>query len=385
MQGKIIAMLAVAAAVLSGCVCMLNSAEATEEIQDGSSTHPYLKTVSIPTGQTKTVYISVNLAAFEFVQIGDGYYIDYGVGYSKNQINGRLTEDNGKIPTWPTSKTTLDTEHLTIKPIQVDLNGNFGFAITLNSSSNSECVVDVCLNLISMSVFQCINYKIKVVEQAAESYELTFPNVTINSDYLFSTQGTLKVGGSKVTDLSKYSFYAVGLYSGIIIHNDLSIKGLADLSDSQWASGKPITFKVAITDTESKSTVVVDAVINYTISPSVSSLNFTVNSGSDKVLDGLSTETKISVLSGTALTLEVMDGTEASVVYTGENSSLKTAQITSTTSTPGKQALSTLGNGTYEIFLSKSGISDEKVITINVLGSLTALNSIRVSCAPLSR
>ncbi len=370
-------MLTVAAAVLAGCACMSNSSEATEQIQDGASAHPYLKTVSISIGQTKIVYIPVNLAALEFVQKGDGYCIDYGVGQFKHQIDGRLAADNGRIPTWPTSETALDTEHLTINPIRLDSNGNFGFAITLNSSGGTECVVDVCLNVISGSVFQCISYKIKVVEQAAESYGSAFPDVAINGNDPSPTEGTPKVGGSEVPDVGGYVSCAVGPNSGTTADDDPSTKVLADSGDSQRTNGKPITLKVAITDTESKSAVVVDAVIDH-----VSSLKFDIVGGSDRVGDGNSPEVKISVTSGTALTIEVTDGAEVSVAYAGGNSDVMTAKILSKTSAD-KLIPGIHGNCMDMHVPAEPGISDEKA-TDKIIGPSTVPNSIHVRCAPLS-
>lgn len=369
-------MLTVAAAVLAGCACMSNSSEATEQIQDGSSAHPYLKTVSISVCQTKIVYIPVNLAAFEFVQNGDGYCIDYGVGQFKHQIDGRLAAENGRIPTWPTSETALDTEHITINPIRLDSNGNFGFAITLNSSGGTECVVDVCINVISESVVQCINYKIKVVEKAAESCGSAFPDVTIDGNDPAPTRGTPKVCGSEVPDVGGYASCAAGPHSGTTADDDPSAKGLADVGNSQRTNGKPITLKVAITDTESKSAAVVDAVFD-----NASSLKFDIVGGSDRVVDGNSPEVKISVTSGTVLTIELTDGAEVSVAYAGENPSVMTAKILSKTSAD-KQILGIHGNGEDMYISAEPGISDEKA-TDKVIGPSTSPNSIHVSCAPL--
>ena len=144
-----------------------------------------------------------------------------------------------------------------------------------------------------------------------------------------------------------------------------------------------MSFKVVISDKSGNSSVVVDTSVKYTISSTISSLTYSITSGDETKLDNNSTETTVSVLSGTALVLNVTNGTEASVVYTDESSKVSTKMLYSTTSAPGQQTLNTSGNGTYQIILSKTGTTEQKIVTVNVIGSMTALNSIRVTCAPL--
>lgn len=369
------------AILLSGFMVMVNSSEGASESGNGTSESPYTKTVSIPSGGTKVVYISLNLTAFDFVKKGDGYYIEYGIGHIKSQVDGRLTENGGQLPAW-SNDSAVTSETLSVKPIKVDDTGTFGLVLILNSSCTGDCSVDLSFNVISYSVSQTIYYKFNIIEEATTTYSLSFSDVVIDSDGLFSTKGTLKVGGNSV-DLSNYRFYAVGLYPGIAIHNDLSITGRADMDDEKWNGGNSMSFKVAITDVSSKSTVVVDSVIKYSISASVSSLSFTITSGDSKMLDNNSGVNEISVRSGTPLILNVQSGTEATVVYADEQSQVSTKTIYSTASVSGKQILNTSGNGTYSIVLSKSGTADTRTITINVVGSLTAINSIRVTCGPL--
>ncbi len=385
MRSKVFALAIVLALLSAGIAVTTNSSEGTDSVQNGTKDNPYLKSVSIPVGGTKVVYISLNLTAFEFVKKDDGYRIEYvlDTGGSGN-IDARLSADNGSLPSWPETNKTLASDYFSVKPIKADDNGTFGFIISLKKSCTTGCFVNVLFNITSLSVTQLMYYKINVIEEASTSYSLTFDDVALDSDGLFSTRGTLKVGGESVSDLSNYSFYAVGLYPGIAIHNDLTITGRADVTTEKWSGGSPMSFKVVICDKSSNSSVVVDTSVKYTISPTLSSLTYSITSGDETKLDNNSSETTLSVLSGTPLVLNVTNGTEASVVYTDEASKVSTKMLYSTTSAPGQQTLNTSGNGTYQIVLSKTGSTEQEVVTINVIGSMTALNSIRVTCAPLS-
>ena len=383
MSRKIISTIMVLALLIAGVVVVTNSSEGTDTVQNGTKDSPYLKSVSMPVGGTKVVYISLNLTAFEFVKKDDGYHIDYSLNPGGNgYIDMRLSADNGSLPSWPETDKTLASNDFSVKPIKADDKGTFGFVISLKKSCTGSYVT-VCFNITSMSVTQLMYYKINVIEEASTSYSLTFSDVALDSDGIFSSKGELKVGGESVSDLSNYSFYAVGLYPGVAIHNDLTITGRADISTAEWSSGSPMSFKVVISDKSGNSSVVVDTSVKYTISSTISSLTYSITSGDETKLDNNSTETTVSVLSGTALVLNVTNGTEASVVYTDESSKVSTKMLYSTTSAPGQQTLNTSGNGTYQIILSKTGTTEQKIVTVNVIGSMTALNSIRVTCAPL--
>lgn len=382
MNRKMIATTIVAVLSMTCLLVTLNSTEGASETQDGTSEHPFLKTVSVPKGGTKVVYVSINLTAFEFVKMDDGIFIGYGIPGEMKHISQVITnESNPVLQEW-----TTDTFHsigsMNVRVLKVDDTGMYGFEIKLTDTVSAGAYFDAYFKTCSYGVSQTINYKFNVIEESTTSYTLTFSDVTIDSDGLFSSQGTLLVGGNPA-NLSNYSFYASGLYPGIAIHNDLSITGRADLDNTKWASGNPIDFKVTICDISSKSIITVDTSVKYNISSSVPMLNFKFSSGSDLLLDNTSSESEISVLSGTALVLKVESGTEASVVYTDDSSQVTTKTIYSTSSSPGEQTLNTSGNGSYKVFISKTGTTAEKVVTINVVGSLTALNSIRVTCAPL--
>lgn len=383
MEKRIVALIAVLALLFAGIVVTTNSSEGAEDVPDGTEAHPYVQNVSIPVGGTKVVYITLNLTAFEFVKKGDGYHISYGVGSETKKVEAKLDVDNGSIPDWSESN-TITRADISVKPIKVDEYGTFGFSLTLNSSSAAAaCSVDLCFSIISLSVVQSIYYKINVTEESSTSYEVTFPDVTLNSDGLIDVQGTLKVGNVLQDDLSNYSFYAVGLYPGVAIHNDLTITGRADTTTSAWSSGSPMEFKVVISDKNSKSTVTVDSSVKYTITPTDSTLNFSIVSGTDTKLDNNSTETSVSILSGTELVLNVTGGTEASVVFTDSSSKVSTRMLYSTATTAGQETLDTDGNGSYQIVLTKAGSTEQKTVTVNIIPSMVAMNSIRVTCGPL--
>ncbi len=373
----------VLALLVAGVVVTTNSSEGTDTEQKGTSEHPYLKSVSIPAGGTKVVYISLNLTAFEFVKADDGIYIKYGAEGTWSTVNQSVSdESNPTLSDW-TDNHSYSKGKLQVRSLKVDDTGMYGFEIKLTESSITSESFDVEFKIRSYKVDQYLYYRINVIEETTTSYSLSFSDVTLDSDGLFSSKGILTVGEKSVSDLSNYRFYAVGLYPGVAIHNDLTITGRADISTAEWSSGSPMSFKVVISDKSGNSSVVVDTSVKYTISSTISSLTYSITSGDETKLDNNSTETTVSVLSGTALVLNVTNGTEASVVYTDESSKVSTKMLYSTTAAPGQQTLNTSGNGTYQIILSKTGTTEQKIVTVNVIGSMTALNSIRVTCAPL--
>ena len=373
----------VLALLIAGVVVTTNSSEGTDTEQKGTSEHPYLKSVSIPAGGTKVVYISLNLTAFEFVKADDGIYIKYGAEGTWSTVNQSVSdESNPTLSDW-TDNHSYSKGKLQVRSLKVDDTGMYGFEIKLTESSITSESFDVEFKIRSYKVDQYLYYRINVIEETTTSYSLSFSDVALDSDGIFSSKGELKVGGESVSDLSNYSFYAVGLYPGVAIHNDLTITGRADVTTEKWSGGSPMSFKVVISDKSGNSSVVVDTSVKYTISSTISSLTYSITSGDETKLDNNSTETTVSVLSGTALVLNVTNGTEASVVYTDESSKVSTKMLYSTTATPGQQTLNTSGNGTYQIILSKTGTTEQKIVTVNVIGSMTALNSIRVTCAPL--
>ena len=373
----------VLALLIAGVVVTTNSSEGTDTVQNGTKDSPYLKSVSIPAGGTKVVYISLNLTAFEFVKADDGIYIKYGAEGTWSTVNQSVSdESNPTLSDW-TDNHSYSKGKLQVRSLKVDDTGMYGFEIKLTESSITSESFDVEFKIRSYKVDQYLYYRINVIEETTTSYSLSFSDVTLDSDGLFSSKGILTVGEKSVSDLSNYRFYAVGLYPGVAIHNDLTITGRADISTAEWSSGSPMSFKVVISDKSGNSSVVVDTSVKYTISSTISSLTYSITSGDETKLDNNSTETTVSVLSGTALVLNVTNGTEASVVYTDESSKVSTKMLYSTTATPGQQTLNTSGNGTYQIILSKTGTTEQKIVTVNVIGSMTALNSIRVTCAPL--
>lgn len=380
MKNKLLTVLVVGALVLTSVVLAVGGTDGTDDVQNGSSEHPYIQQVSIPSGGSKTVYVSLNLTAFKFTTIGDGYYIQFGHDLLMKSIRCSVVSGSNTLTGWPEDD-TQNVEGLTIKLTKVDETGVFGFTIKLLDSSKTT-FFNAIFSITSQGVTQSIYYKFNIIEEAPTSYSLTFTKPTIGVDGLFSSQGTLLVGGNTV-DMSKYRFYAVGLKPGISIHNNLTVTGRADLSSSVWSGSSTMPVKVAVTDLEHKTTVVVDAAIDYTISSSVSTLDFRFTSGDDELLNGSSSNTEISLLSGTALSLTVSSGTEASIVYTDTETGMTQKTIYSTASVPTTQVLNTSGNGTYQVIFTKTGSGEEKVVFVNIVGSLTPLNSIRVTCGPI--
>ncbi len=382
MNRKTIVMTLVAVLCMTCLLATMNSSEGASETQDGSPERPFLKSVSIPKGGAKVAYVSLNPTAFEFFQTDDGISIGYGIPNQMRYVNQKITEESKPALQEWVSDSFHPIGNMNVRVLKVDDTGIYGFEIKLTGTLSSAVYFDAYFTICSHGVSQTTHYKFNVIEDSTTTYSLTFSDVTIDSDGLFSSQGTLLVDG-KSADLSNYALYATGLYPGITIHNDQSITDRAEIGSSKRADGTQIDFKVTVYDISNKSLVTVDSTIKYSIRPPVPTLNFNLSSESDILLTDSSIKTEISVLSGTDLILNVGSGTEATVIYTDETSQVSTRTIHSTASTPGKLTLDTSGNGSYMILLSKSESTALKIVTVDVVGSLTALNSIYVTCAPL--
>ena len=263
-----------------------------------------------------------------------------------------------------------------------DNNGMFSVAVTYLGDDLTDHF-NVKVKVKSYGYQQEISYLFNIHIISPHTYSITFDSPMLDEGGLFEAHGTLTADGIEVDDLTNYRFYAVGLHSGVMIHNDLTVRGRADITQQPWSSLTPMNLTIAVSDVTDNTTQITTASISYTISRSALSISYQITSGNDTLISPELTTSELVLMAGTPLTVHVEEGTEASVVYTS-NSGMTQKKIYSSETDPAEQILNTSGNGTYLVHFSRYGCEQTKTVSITLIGSLKPINSIRVTCGPAS-
>ena len=349
---------------------------------DSDADQPITKELSIAKGETKVAYFAFNLTAFEFFDVGDGYSIQFGKDSTTKTVSCSVPELSldHQLTAWPvdTSKTTLNVSSLHLELAKFDDYGMFSIAVTNNGDEPTN-YFNVKIFVRSYGFTQTIEYRFNITVPTVTEYSIEFDSPVLDLEGLFTSNGTLKRDGETVTDLSNYRFYALGLFNGVTIHNDLKVVGRADVTLSPWKNLTPMDLTIAITDVSAKTTSIVEATITYSMDPTLYDLNYQITSGNDVLISNTLPNSDITLLSGTPLLLRVSDGTEASILYMSDAGMTQSTLYSTATHAP-EQSLNTTGNGTYQVHFSRYASNETKTVTITVIGSLTPINSIRVTC-----
>ena len=353
---------------------------------DAVNDSPVTKDIYMLKGETRVAYFSFNLTAFEFKTPGDGYEISFGKDSSMKTISCTIPDDlvDYTLSPWPTdvTKTLFDIPVMSLKLAKYDNKGMFTISVTYTGDElidHFNVKVKVC----SYGYTQEINYLFNIHITPPHTYSITFDTPQLDEGGLFAAHGTLTADGNEIEDLSKYRFYAVGLYDGVTIHNDLTVTGRADTSKKPWSDQTPMNLTIAVSDTTDQTTQITTASISYTISRSVLNISYSITSGNDILIAPEKVESELILMSGTPLTVHVEEGTEASVVYTS-SAGMTQKKIYSSEEESAEQILNTSGNGTYLVHFSRYGCEQTKTVSITLIGSLKPINSIRVTCGPAS-
>ena len=271
---------------------------------------------------------------------------------------------------------------MNLKLGKFDNNGMFTVTITYLGDDLTDHF-NVKIKVWSYGYVQEISYLFNLHITAPHTYSIAFDSPQLSEDGLFEAHGTLTADGVEVDDLSKYRFYAVGLHSGVMIHNDLTITGRADITQQPWSNLTPMNLTIAVSDVSDNTTQITTASVSYTISRSALSISYGITSGNDTLISPDLPTSELVLMSGTPLTVHVEEGTEASLVYTS-SSGMTQKKIYSTEEDSAEQILNTSGNGTYLVHFSRYGCEQTKTVSITLIGSLKPINSIRVTCGPAS-
>ena len=364
------------------CACPIVNTNTSEAVNDS----PVTEDIYMIKGETRIAYFSFNLTAFEFKYTGDGYCIIFGKNQETTMISSSILESSldGSLSAWPTnsSETTLSLSTMTLALSKYDDNGMFSIAVTYTGNEMNDSF-SVKVRVKSYGYTQEISYLFNIHITPPHTYSITFDTPQLDEGGLFAAHGTLTADGNEIEDLSKYRFYAVGLYDGVTIHNDLTVTGRADTSKKPWSDQTPMNLTIAVSDTTDQTTQIATASISYTISRSVLDISYSITSGNDILIAPEKVESELILMSGTPLTVHVEEGTEASVVYTS-SAGMTQKKIYSSEEESAEQILNTSGNGTYLVHFSRYGCEQTKTVSITLIGSLKPINSIRVTCGPAS-
>ena len=376
----------VTCSILVIAVMLCASSLSCTNTSEAANNAPVTNDIYMLKGETRVAYFSFNLTAFDFKNLGDGYEISFGKDSNTKTVSCTIPNagGDGTLSPWPTdtSKTSMSLSTMNLVLNKYDNNGMFAIATTYIGEELSDHF-NVKVKVKSYGYVQEISYLFNIHITAPHIYSITFDSPQLSEDGLFEAHGTLTADGVEVDDLSKYRFYAVGLHSGVMIHNDLTITGRADITQQPWSNLTPMHLTLAVSDVSDNTTQITTASVSYTISRSALSISYGITSGNDTLISPDLPTSELVLMSGTPLTVHVEDGTEASLVYTS-SSGMTQKKIYSTEEDSAEQILNTSGNGTYLVHFSRYGCEQTKTVSITLIGSLKPINSIRVTCGPAS-
>ena len=363
------------------CACPIVNTNTSEAVNDS----PVTEDIYMIKGETRIAYFSFNLTAFEFKYQGDGFSLVFGKDNETKTVFCTLPNSSAtELSPWPSGldDRTIVIDKMTLVLDKYDNCGMFTIAVTYNGDALSD-YFNVTARVKSYGFTQSVSYLFNIHLTAPHTYAITFDTPQLDEGGLFAAHGTLTADGNEIEDLSKYRFYAVGLYDGVTIHNDLTVTGRADTSKKPWSDQTPMNLTIAVSDTTDQTTQITTASISYTISRSVLNISYSITSGNDTLVAPEISDNELILMSGTPLTVHVEEGTEASVVYTS-SAGMTQKKIYSSEEESAEQILNTSGNGTYLVHFSRYGCEQTKTVSITLIGSLKPINSIRVTCGPAS-
>ena len=205
--------------------------------------------------------------------------------------------------------------------------------------------------------------------------------ITQYSNFAFGDMPVSKLyQGETLVDRKNYQFFAIGLYPGISVHNDLTITGIADDTDTRWLTTNSISFTIVATDKVTHEVFVSSAKVNFTYDHTFETpIEFSLKEGGKELINERSSNKSVSVLENADLTLSLNHGTSAEVVYSDENGVEKKYLWTPSTGTL-NSPIATNGAGKYDVTLKQLDGSTD-MFSVNVIATLVPVNKIYVTCS----
>jgi len=250
--------------------------------------------------------------------------------------------------------------------------------LTLTDCSNNSFFVKYWVR--SYGIEQTVYYRYNITYTIPLPHVITFEPVVIRSDGVFSTQGTMTYD-DEPCDLSKFKFYATGLYRGLTLKDGLILGGYVDSTDTRWANNSSMNLQILITDTTTGKVSLESVTVNYSFRQAPETVIFSLKEDGVTKLSNNSDGRSLAVLAGADLKLTLDEGTNATVFFQGDNGLEKRFMLSSMID-QSEQALPTDGAGRYLISMRQlDGTTDQ--VTVSVISALIPMNKIILTCSPI--
>ena len=355
----------------------------SDAAKDGRSMANAITTdVQIEYNETDMRLINTNFDLFDFVYEGDGYSITIIQDSINSSVSHILTNDGESlqfVDGWSQKNDfVVELRGLIITLIKWDTTCNISLLTHLVDYSNNTFFVKYWVK--SYGIEQEYYYRYNVSYMLPLPHEITFEPVAIRSDGVFSTQGTMTYD-DEPCDLSKFKFYATGLYRGLTLKDGLILGGYVDTTDPRWAANSSMDLQILVTDTLTGKVSLETVKVNYSFVQGPETVVFSIKEDGVTKLSNNSEGRSIAVLAGSDLKLTLDEGTNATVFFQGENGLEKRFMLSSMIDQP-EQALPTDGAGRYVINMRQlDGNTDQ--VTVSVISTLIPMNKIILTCSPI--
>ena len=379
--GRVTAIIAVVLMIVPAAVAI--DVPASDAAKDGSSLASAIPVnVELLYEETQVRVINTNMNLFDFVYAGDGYSITIIQDPISVSVEHILTNTENGLQindTWPQNNDkSIDLNRLNVRLIKRDDFSNISLLLTLTDCANVSFFVKYWVK--SYGIEQTIFYRYNISYTLPQPHVITFEPVVIRSDGVFSTQGTMTYD-DEPCDLSKFKFYATGLYRGLTLKDGLILGGYVDSTDTRWANNSSMNLQILITDTTTGKVSLEQVTVNYSFRQAPETVIFSLKEDGVTKLSNNSDGRSLAVLAGADLKLTLDEGTNATVFFQGDNGLEKRFMLSSMID-QSEQALPTDGAGRYLISMRQlDGTTDQ--VTVSVISALIPMNKIILTCSPI--
>ncbi len=356
------------------------TSEGTDNLDGRTKETAIYKNINLDVNETKILYFNSNIKGYEFKQVGDGYSYSIEQATEIEKLEYTLTDLVGLnfTNTWPSSGGKLvSLDNAQIEMYRNGDNAGLSLAVTLTNTTSVDFYLK--FSVTSFGITQNFYYKIHVTYDPPEQYTFKFLKATANIEGNFFTQGYI-FRDTDALDYKQFRYFAVGLYSGISIHSDLSVSGVIDESDTRWLTTTSIPFTIVATNVDTHEVFVSSATIPFTYDRGFEmDIEFTVKEGGKKLITEQSTDKSVTVLENADLTLTVNHGTSAEILYSNADGVQK-KYLWTPSDNERSSLIATNGAGKYDVILRQLDGSTD-MFSVNVIATLVPVNKIYVTCS----
>ena len=379
--GRVTAIVAVVLMIVPAAVVI--DVPASDAAKDGRSMANAIPVdIQLEYQETDVRLINTNLQLFDFVQAGDGYSISIIKEPTTVSVSHTLSNNEGElqvIDTWPSDNIkTVNFNGVSVQIQKRDNFSNIALLVQLTAYTNNTFFVKYWVK--SYGIEQEYYYRYNITYMMPLAHEISFEPVVIRSDGVFSTHGSMTYD-DEPCDLSKFKFYATGLYRGLTLKDGLILGGYVDTTDPRWAANNSMDLQILVTDTTTGKVSLSNVTVNYSFREASETVIFSLKEDGVTKLSNNSDGRSLAVLAGADLKLTLDEGTNATVFFQGDNGLEKRFMLSSMID-QSEQALPTDGAGRYLISMRQlDGTTDQ--VTVSVISSLIPMNKIILTCSPI--